>query len=165
MKTIDIFRKAVKTIIKNTPSIIQKDIALRLNETVAKKANAISDLSDFLGGRRNYSLKKQEKLAKILGYNHIDLLIYGRVLIEKNGKIKNLEQEKIQKKIMLRSGKSYSILMIIKMVEDCLLFNMKEFQVTKSLLIDEIIRAWKEFKILSIARKRVKLIERKELNK
>lgn len=141
MKTIDIFRKAVNIVLDNTPGLLQKTIALKLNDKVANSATATSDFNDFLKGRKNYSLAKQERLATILGYSYIDLLNFGRSQFKQ--KITNLNDKRRQRKILLRNGTSCTYEILLKMVEQVLLEN-GNFDIQKSILIESIVEKWKE---------------------
>ena len=144
MHTVEIFRKAINFILDTTPGLLQKTIALKLNNTVAHRESATSDFNDFLHGRKNYSLKKQERLAQILGYSYIDVLIIGQNQI-KNKKVANLYEKRKLKKIMLRDGSNCTYDAILKMTEQILLHN-GNFDIQKSLLIEQIVEKWKELK-------------------
>jgi len=152
MKTIDLFRMGVIHIINNIPNILQKDIAIKLNDLHASEKTAATDLNDFLRGRKLYSLDKQERLAQILGYSHFEILVYGEKVIENTNKIKNFKKEK-QRKIMLKNGTFCSIGQILKMTEDFLLCDIKEVQIQKSMLIEKIMENWKI--LLSMKKERI----------
>ncbi len=72
--TKNLFILAVKKIISDK-KIKQKDIAEKLN------INA-SELSAFLGARKNFSEIRREQLSEILGYSYIDLLFLGKKIYE-----------------------------------------------------------------------------------
>lgn len=144
MKTINIFRAAVNMILDSTPGLLQKTVAKKINDTVAHESTAISDFNDFIKGRKNYSLEKQERLAEILGYNYIDLLLLGRSLIEDKNKIKNIKGQYIQRKVILRDGTSCTYATILKMAEQVLLTDGIDRSIQKSILIEQIIENWRE---------------------
>lgn len=142
MKTIDLFRSGIKAIIEAMPDTPQKEIALKLNKAHADPKTAASDFNDFLGGRKLYGQDKQERLAQILGYSHIEILKYGETILERTGKIKNFKEEK-QKKIMCKNGSNYSLATILKMAEDFLMSDDISLQIQRSYLIENIVRNWK----------------------
>lgn len=142
MKTIDIFRRSVNMILDSTPGLLQKTVAKKLNSTVAFEEHAITDLNDFLRGRKNYSLGKQERLAHILGYSYVDLLILGRNSFEK--KTTKLQGQRLQKKILLRDGTSCTYATLLKMTEQIFLNKIEGFDIQQSFLIERIIETWKE---------------------
>lgn len=140
--TIDIFRRAVNIIIDSTPGLLQKTVAKKLNSTMAYEEHAITDLNDFLRGRKNYSLSKQERLAHILGYSYVDLLILGQNSLEK--KTTKLQNKRLQKKILLRDGTSCTYATLLKMTEQIFLNKIEGFDIQQSFLIERIIETWKE---------------------
>lgn len=143
-KSIDLFRIGASFLIKEN-KLKQKDIAIKLNKLRASIKTAQTDLSDFLHGRKNYGMAKQEALAHILGYSHLEILKYGESL--SNNKIKNLKEEKQLRKVMLKSGISYSMHTILKMVKEILLCDYETSQLEKSSFIEDIIKKWKALKV------------------
>lgn len=143
MKTIDIFRKAINNIIETTPGLLQKTIALKVNNTMAFEGHAITDFNNFIRGRKKYSLEKQERVAHVLGYSYLELLILGQDLI--GGKnITKLNDKRLQKKIMLKDGTTCTYVIILKMTEQIFLSNVEHFDILRSLLIERIVETWKE---------------------
>lgn len=138
-------------IIDSTPGLLQKNIAKKLNDTMAYESHAITDFNDFLRGRKNYSLDKQERLANILGYSYLEMLKYGENLLD--NKIIDFNEEKNLRKFITKNGENYSIATILKMAEDFLCCEIADLQLDKSYLVDNILTDWQ--KLLSKKREAI----------
>lgn len=75
METEELFRLAVKELLRQKPWITQKTLANKIGVSPA-------NFNDFLQGRRSYPDDKRERIAFELGTSYLDLLQYGKGLTD-----------------------------------------------------------------------------------
>jgi len=135
MKTIDIFRAGINTILASIKST-QRDIAIKFNSTYEPN-NAASDFNNFLHDRRNYSLKRQTKLAKLLSYTYKEVIEIGENIM------KGKESEP---QFTFENGTIYSVTILSKMTREILSSNIKELEFARMHLVKNIVQYWQFFK-------------------
>lgn len=90
MNPSDYFRIAVSHLL-DEKKMKQLELAKRMKENPPT-------LNDFIKGRRNYSEKKKEKIAVILGSTYVDMLQLGQQLAEDdNGQVVDFREVEEQK--------------------------------------------------------------------
>lgn len=75
MNPSDYFRKAVEHLL-DEKQMKQLELAKRMKEKP-------TSINDFIRGRRNFSEKRKEKIAQILGTTYVEMLLLGRELADK----------------------------------------------------------------------------------
>ncbi len=81
MKPSEFFRIAIKKILSER-RVSQKEFAKKIGESPQV-------FNDYLAGRRNYSEKKEAKIAELLGITHMEVVLFGLEIEKKSSNVED----------------------------------------------------------------------------